>query len=173
MIGDMAKNGDLPSLDQTVRTGVYLHRTIDQVTDALDVMRSAAVPLRVRHGKYAPVVLDILLDYILVARWGEFCDIDFVAVEDWTYGLINQNLDRVPSRISRNLKGMAHHRWLDDYTSHDGLHRVMERMDRRARFESNFSAAAADLDEQQGVLSETLDEVWPVLVAKVEDVVGS
>ncbi len=172
LIGDMVRNGDLASLDHEVRNGVQVHRTIDLVTDEMDVMRRASVPLRKRHGKYAPVVLDILLDYVLVDRWSEFSDMPFRSAQNWTYDLIKENLKRVPPRVGRSLESMAHHRWLEDYTSRGGFVRVMQRMDRRARFDSYFVEAMHDLDEHWQLLSETLDVVWPVLKETVDDLLN-
>ena len=169
MIGDMARNRDLDAVAPAIREGVYVHRKIDSVTDQMPEMRKAAIPLRERHGKYAPVVLDILLDFVLVERWSEFSSVPFTDSEEWTYDLIDRYHNNVPYRIARNLLSMAQHRWLNDYTSREGLVRVMRRMDRRASFNSRFAEAGQDLDEQMDMLSSTLDVIWPELVRTVEE----
>jgi acyl carrier protein phosphodiesterase len=147
LIGDMISNEELKTLSESVRKGVQIHRAIDHHTDNHSSMREVVRLLRPQHRKYAPVVADILLDHVLVLNWGEHSNIDFPDFEKWVYDMIAANFRATPVRIHNQLKGMAQHRWLNQYANLEGLQHVLDRMDRRARFPSDFGLAINDFHE--------------------------
>ena len=163
LIGDMISNKELSSLSEPIHKGVQIHRAIDHHTDNHAAMREVVRLLRPQHRKYAPVVADILLDHVLVLNWEEHSDIDFAGFEEWVYHMIIENLNATPLHLHNRLKSMVQHRWLQQYSSLVGLQYVLDRMDKRARFESDFGTAINDFHthytDMQKALSVLFDDL--------------
>jgi acyl carrier protein phosphodiesterase len=130
-LGDLVRNRDLPALPVAVQEGVRLHRFIDSYTDQHPMVRLGTTRLRPLHGKYAPVVLDVLYDFVLSQNWDRYHS---ESLEDFRAGVYRQLLERkalVPGRLQERLELMVADDWLRHYSSEEGLQAVFERMKRR------------------------------------------
>ena len=151
LIGDMVRPRDLHLLDDSVRYGVMAHRAIDWYVDRHDAMRALTTQLRPAHRKYAPVVLDIVMDYILCTQWNEWPR--NVALPDfltWANQVIEASLLpdtslRVPEYVEYRLTLIRNRGWLRSYQTLDGLRGILRGMDGRSRFPSNFIQGAEDV----------------------------
>ena len=157
LIGDMVRLRDMDALDESTISGIQIHRAIDNFVDNHDASRFLVRKLRRRHGKYAPVVLDIVFDHVLCSHWQSFESQlqlpDFIA---WAYEVIDFGIGSVPDHVSGHLAHMYQFRWFDNYGSADGFAGILRGMDRRARFESNFHMALEDVKENRDLMVRTL-----------------
>lgn len=169
LLGDLLANKLVEELSPVFRHGVTIHRFIDSFTDSHKSLDEARRVLRVRHRKYAPVVLDLLLDYVLVDEWQAYADGTFDAFQGWVYDSISRRSHLIPQSAGIRLQHMAHGRWLNSYNSIDRFQQVLARMDRRARFDSHFGDAVYDLEEHRDVLSASLAGLMPNLQNRVAD----
>ncbi|MFT6810423.1 MAG: acyl carrier protein phosphodiesterase [Saprospiraceae bacterium] len=126
--------------------GYDLHLRIDRYTDAHPGFINAKKKLRTYHKKYAPVVLDILNDHLLSIHWESYYGILF---EDWAVEVYQRLqpflIDTLPPNAHKLLSGLLHHKYLHVYRSQQGIVEVLERMDRRTKFESDFASGADHL----------------------------
>lgn len=65
-IADSLTKSEDSNYQDDVLKGIKLHRAIDSLTDKHTSVRNAVELLRSNHGKYAPVVTDLLWDHILI-----------------------------------------------------------------------------------------------------------
>ena len=146
LVGDFIKARDVIGLPPAMQRGVLVHRKIDTLADSHASVREIVGALRSRHGKYAPVVLDILFDYILCDSWKALdppCSLDdFLG---WSYGVLRYGMPRVPDSVGKRLARMNEYRWFDSYATIAGMRQVLAGMDRRARFPSNFADGIDDI----------------------------
>jgi len=169
LIGDMISNKELHTLPKPIQWGVKIHRAIDHHTDNHSSMLDVVRLLRPQHRKYAPVVADILLDHVLVLNWEEHSNISFTNFEDWVYDTILTHIDVTPTSIHKRLTGMAEHRWLKQYSSLAGLQHVLDRMDKRARFPSDFGSAIRDFQQHQVAMEKALGVLFDDLSNVVKE----
>ena len=163
LMGDMLSNKELTALSEQMQRGVQIHRAIDHHTDNHVSMREVVRLLRPQHRKYAPVVADILLDHVLVLNWEEHSNISFSDFEDWVYDTIEVNMSVIPLQLHHRLKSMVKHRWLQQYSSLSGMQFVLERMDRRAQFPSDFASAIKDFNVHYRAMQNALSTMFPDL----------
>ena len=168
LIGDMINYSEMKEVKGLLRSGVLIHRKIDSFTDGHASMFDIKAELRKRHGKYAPVVLDILLDRILVENWNAYCEDPYESFADWVYAFIAEEMSTVPGRVQSRLERMVEGRWLLDYSSIDRFRRVLEWTDRRARFDSYFAQSLEDLDLLRPQMSIALQELMSDLQPAVQ-----
>jgi len=167
-MGDMLSNKEVALLPQEMRKGVQIHRAIDHHTDNHASMREVVKLLRPQHRKYAPVVADILLDRVLVINWQAYSSVSYEVFEDWVYHTINSHLDVIPAQLHKRLGSMVHHRWLKQYASLEGMQYVLDRMDRRTQFPSDFGSAVKDIPLHYSAMQNALSVLFPDLSSLVQ-----
>ena len=68
-IGDAVKGGNYNLYPEEIRSGILLHREIDNYADHHPLFREAVGMLRGDFGRYAAVLVDIYFDYFLATRF--------------------------------------------------------------------------------------------------------
>ena len=140
-----------------------IHRAIDTFTDNHPEIRQLVHTLRPDHGKYAPVAVDVILDYILTTDWEHYAEIGFDAFAKWVYEVIDEQVHLLPERIQPRVQSMRTHHWLDQYRTKGGMLHVLKRLDQRARFPSRFAESLQDLDRHYPSLKQGLRSFYPDL----------
>ena len=128
-------------LDDQFKDGVELHRKIDKFTDSHDMFVSGRRRLAKHHGKYAPVVLDILYDHLLARNWERYAEQSIEDHAKQTYSFFEKHADVFVENNFIHLPKMISHNFLESYVHEDKVRYVLQQMDKRAKFESNFTSA--------------------------------
>jgi acyl carrier protein phosphodiesterase len=139
--GDFVRSSEMEKFSNRVQQGVLLHREIDEYTDRHPAFLDMVSVLRPYLFRYAPVALDLICDHLLSGKWKDlgskslriFCN-DF-------YSLISHEETIVPKKLFRKIDLMLEHDFLMSTSSEERLFRSLQHMDRRARFDSNFTEA--------------------------------
>lgn len=163
LLGDMIRRSQTTEMPAGLNLGIRLHQEIDSYTDSHPDIRALIDVMRARHGRYAPVTVDILLDHVLVRQWDFHADLPYPAFTQWVYALIPSYIPHIPTQIAQRLQGMVHHRWIDDYGTITKLRDVLIRMDHRASFPSQFLLAMQDIEEHYDMFDATFREFYPEL----------
>ncbi len=144
-------------------TGIKLHRAIDAFTDRHQASAFARTLLRKRHGKYAPVAVDLIWDYYLSKFWHLYSD---ATLEDFTrqqYAIFNKYSEVFPQKLKLRYPRMRESHFLMAYANIDNARNSLRWMDKRARFTSDFEGALKDIaqygDEFEGAFREFFPDV--------------
>lgn len=73
VLGDLVRGADLSMLPPPVERSVRLHRRIDATTDRHPLLAAARARWPAASRRYAPIVLDLLLDHLLALDWARHC----------------------------------------------------------------------------------------------------
>ena len=156
-------------LPASIQKGVDLHRKIDNFTDRHPAFKSAVGMLRPNHGKYAPVVLDILNDHLLAQNWSRFLEVSFTQFEQTVYESFSSQLHHLSGKAHRHVDTLLRYRYLEAYRFREGMLDVLRRMDIRTSFPSNFQSGLDDLENQQDSFNSLFLELMDDLIVLVED----
>lgn len=165
---DFMSNKQVKQLSENQINGVLLHRHIDAYTDIHPMIRKATKRLRPSQSKYAPVVIDIINDYILAKHWKEFHDQDLDVFKHHVYQKIVANVQDLPKKPKDRLTNMSNGDFISSYQSLGGLNYVFERMDNRAKFQSNFTAATKIVQEDETFFTEAFFTFFPDMISKAK-----
>ncbi len=165
---DFISNKQVKLLTDQQVNGVLLHRLIDAYTDVNETVRKSTKRLRTVQGKYAPVVIDIIFDYILAKEWERFHPEGLEVYKQNAYELLLNHLDGFPERARGKVQGMANGDFIRSYESLDGLHYVFERMDKRTKFPSRFRDATEQLRLEEDQFVEDFLLFFPQIKSKVQ-----
>ena len=166
-IADFIRNKEVGHFSSGVQLGIQLHRQIDRYTDNHPEVRKGTRRLQAVHHKYAPVVIDILYDYLLATNWSKYHSDPLEVFCQQVYRLFEDRMDEIPAKLQRNLPTMIENNWLVRYGTWEGLDYTFKRMDQRAKFPSNFKAATQQLKEDLGIYTEEFHRFFPEVNAFV------
>jgi len=151
-----------------ITKGIELHKKIDSSTDNHPRVKEAVLMLREKHGKYAPVVSDIMWDYYLAKNWSLYAN---ESLEDFTcrtYNIFRKYKSQMPARMSNNIDSMIAENFLMRYKTLEGLKISFAYMDRRTKFPSNFVGAVGDIKKHHKTFNTLFKAFFPDLIALVD-----
>lgn len=154
LMGDFMTKKQIADKSSWFQTGYQLHMFIDQFTDNHHVIDEICLIFKEQHGKYTPVVVDIILDYFLYQNWDKFYTNDFNSFEDNIYSILKEKKNLLPEKTSLHVSRLVEGQFLNSYKSIEGLKFVLNRMDIRAKFPSNFINAVDLIEKDYEVIAE-------------------
>lgn len=167
-IADSITNSELGQYPPEIQEGVYLHRKIDTYTDQHPLVRQGARRLRLHHGKYAPVVIDVLYDYLLANHWERYSGTSLPDFAQNVYRIFTKRMSEMPPRLQHSLPKMIAHDWLNNYKTEAGMRFTLSKMDERTRFPSNFADGLKHLMADYDLFAEEFNAFFPEVIAYVD-----
>ena len=138
MIADFIRNKEVENYSTAVQKGIKIHRFIDRYTDNHPEVRKGTRRLQPHHHKYAPVVIDLFYDHLLVYNWKTYSDETIENFSNNMYGVLEKRMEEMPLKLQKRLPNMIASDWLPMYGNEKGMLKVFEMMDRRTKFPSDF-----------------------------------
>lgn len=172
-MADFIRNKEVEKLSPQVKSGIDLHRMIDSFTDNHELVREGTKRLRLQHGKYAPVVIDILYDFILANNWELYNTQTLESFSIQSYEILLKRIDDLPDELARQLPLMIEDDFLLKYRSDAGLKRALLSMDRRAKFPSNFIVASLQLRTEYDLFNNEFNRFFPELINKCKSFIST
>lgn len=160
-------------LDNTILIkGIQLHRRIDQFTDNHTHMVLCRTLLRPGTSKYAPVVMDIFLDFLLFDHWERYCNHPFSEFEHEVYAMLDENLEVLPVRLQTIVREMVDHRWLQTYTTASGRLDVFRRLGHRVSRPEMLKDVLNLYTQHYAVLEGHFSVFFPEMISLTEEITG-
>jgi len=167
-IADFIKIKEVADYSPEIQKGIDLHRQIDTYTDQHPMVKQGVHRLRPHHRKYAPVVLDILYDYILVNNWSRYSGQSINGFAKDMYEILEKRMDELPAKLRKRLPGMIEANWLEAYGTKDGLIFTFQKMDERTSFPSNFVDAFDHMQADYKDFENEFNLFFPELIQYVD-----
>ncbi len=165
---DFLRNKEVKKLEESQINGVLLHRLIDAYTDIHPTVKKSTKRLRSIQGKYAPVVSDIIFDFVLAKHWDQLHPTPLNTFKNQVYERLDKQLHLIPKKTSEKIHHMIRGDFIRSYESIDGIHSVFERMDRRTSFPSKFMEATEQLIQAEQAFTEDFMDFFPMMQAKAQ-----
>lgn len=162
-LADMIKVSDRAGLPSGVLQGINFHHAIDRFTDFHPQVSQSKARIRPWAEKYAPVVMDVYFDLSLALRWERFARIPFDEFQNEVYRLLDEGIPVIPTHLRNRVDQMIEHRWLETYTTWNGLEEVFHRMRHRASKPELLMRSIGPLKNLNLALDSDLELFWPDL----------
>src|SRR5690606_1449397 len=130
-----------------IQRGVVLHRSIDFYTDTHPTVRKSISRLFGTYGHYSGIIVDIVYDHFLAARWKEYSPVPLDIFVSEFYELLQRNYTVLPTPIQQFLPYMIKDNWLLSYASLEGIGRILYQMNERTKRKSKMNFAIVELEE--------------------------
>lgn len=168
-LADFLRKHEQRSLPLAYQSGIELHYAIDSYTDQHPAVRSGVDRLRKKHRKYAPVVHDVLLDYVLAQNWeAYFPDESLTEFTQRMYRIMEAHLPVMPPRLQERIPNMIRHDWLRSYGTLAGIAYTMDRMKNRVSRPEWLDGVVDSLNKDYELLKEEFHVFYP----EIKQVIG-
>jgi acyl carrier protein phosphodiesterase len=163
-IADRVKGKAWENYPARIKTGILLHRSIDEFTDSHEVNRNSSRLLQPYFGKYSSVVTDVMNDHLLAIEWSKFHHLSLEKFINFTYQSILKNEKILPDKSKMMLPYMIQQDWLGSYIHLEGIADVLKRMSKRTPFESGMEKSLQPLTEHFEILQKNFQLFFPELI---------
>lgn len=167
-IGDWVRGRDYENYPQGIKKGILLHRKIDHFTDSHHLVTTAVNLLRPTVGRYAPVAIDVLFDYLIARNWQQYNKIPLALYNQRLYQLLMANKN-IPSQAQSVFAVMIREDWLTKYATEAGIRQSLNGLHRRVKFENNLDKAMDAFLNNESAFEQLFNLYWPQLCDAVNN----
>lgn len=146
-IADHVKGNMIDGFSESIKSGIFLHRAIDEFTDQHPIVAQSKLKLRTEFRKYAPVIVDVFYDHFLARDWEQYHHLALNDFAQNVYSLLENNNSILPERTKYMLNYMKAQNWLVGYAQIEGMEKALSGLARRTNFESKMEFAHIALKE--------------------------
>ena len=154
--GDLLRPKDYLDLDPGIMTGVMKHKIIDTFTDQHPNVEEMVLLFRPGQGKYAPVVADVLMDFILSKFWHAFHTETIEQFSSKVYQMVKTHIHLMPERLNFRIERMLENQWLESCKNRQRMEMTLLMLSRRASFANNIPNAMQPYDANE----QTMDRLF-------------
>lgn len=162
-IADSVKSSQWPLFKESVVKGIKIHHKIDAFTDSHPIVKQTKQRLRPKHGKYSPVIGDIVYDHFLAASFSKYSETPLDVFAQDCYALFHRRWDELPEQVQHMTGYMQSGNWLFNYGNEEGLHKALSGMGRRASFSNKMHLATGDVFANYHDFNEDFNNFFPEL----------
>ena len=137
-LGDFVK-GTEASINERfpgkIAEGIINHRRVDQFTDAHPAVISSIALMKPFSGKFAAIVVDILMDYYLIKHWNKYTSEDFQRFVAKCYASLHKIVEgeQYPERCRHFTGKLIERDAFNVYSTIEGIHEVLCGMNRHLK----------------------------------------
>lgn len=173
LFGEVVRGKDFENFEGDRQKGILLHRQIDTFTDEHDTVKKSTQKFHERYGKYAPVIVDVLYDYILISNWKKFSDDPYSVFVSNCYELFRTHFKEFPSDLQFMVKHLLRHDWFGNYATIDGIRQTLKGISQRSKFKNNISTAVEEMVLYKEELEAEFLEFFPEMIAHCKTFINS
>lgn len=160
-----------------VAKGILLHREIDVYTDTHAIVSLSKDKLREKYRHYSGVIVDMYYDHFLAKNFDQYSEIPLEEFAQNSYKIMQEHWYIIPAKAQNMLHYMIKGNWLANYAKPEGLHRSLQGLSRRTKFDSKLDLAIQDLYEQHDAFESEFHDFFKEIVKHIsqfrEDLINS
>lgn len=173
LLGEVVKGNKYNDYPEDIKKGILLHRAIDTFTDQHDVVKKSTSYFHDSQNKYAPILVDLLYDYILIKQWNKYNSKTFESFTSNCYELFHLNYDNFPHRLQHMLDYLLKHDWFNNYSTLDGIQLTLSGISKRTTFDNNLPYALATMKKYEEEIENDFNIFFPELIAHCKDFIDN
>ncbi len=163
-MGDFVKGKQFEQYDETIASGILLHRLIDEFTDNHEIVTKSKKRFSKKYRHYSGVIVDVAYDHYLAKNWIEVHHEDLLSFTQWVYHTLDQHKAIFPDRFSFMLGYMKRDNWLYHYAELSGIDKALTGMSKRTKFNSKMEMAAVDISKNYEALEADFKSFLPEII---------
>ncbi|MEI6949963.1 ACP phosphodiesterase [Paraflavisolibacter sp. H34] len=141
MISDFVKGNAAQRYPPGIRSGILLHRQIDEFTDQHPVTREAKEVFRPHYRLFSGVITDILFDHFLANDPHCFAPEGLLAFSQEVYRVLEEYSAHLPPHFIQAFAYMKTENWLYQYHTTPAMEKSIRGLVRRSSFFSDSHTA--------------------------------
>lgn len=163
-LGDFTKGSQWASLPPPIQLGILLHRSIDSFTDQHPEIIRAKSLLSSPRRRFAGIIIDVAFDHYLARDWHQFANQPLPLFAEYTYQLLNHQLQFMPVNAQHTFERMSQHNWLVSYRDPATIHRAIDAIANRLSRHTPLHDAGEEFDQHYRELERLFHRFYPQLI---------
>lgn len=169
LYGELVRAKDYIGYKDGIQKGILLHRSIDSFTDSNKTVKNSTALFHKKYGKFAPVIVDVLYDYLLIKNWKKYTDEPFEVFVENCYKLFEQEFNAFSDGLKYIVKHLLEYDWFHKYSNYDGIQETLEGISQRSKFKNNIGEAVKELMLYETQLDTDFNQFFPYLIKHCKD----
>jgi acyl carrier protein phosphodiesterase len=169
ILADFVRGNPDESFAPDIVAGIYMHRRVDVLTDALPEVATAKQWFRPETRRVSPITLDVMWDHFVSRHWSKLSPeielVDFIA---HARASIEPHLPDTPPRFINLNNYLWQERWLERYSDMAFIANVLNGMASRRPKLDALRASWQDLDAHYDELEALFWQFYPRMMALAE-----
>lgn len=168
LMGDFCQGLDLSRLPDAVQAGIWRHRAVDRFTDAAVEVQQAKTLFSKARRRFAPVIIDVLFDHLLLKHWHELEARDFTVLCHDIYQQLWQQRALMPPAMQVTVFSIVQQDWFGSYRQLDNIGLALDRIASRIRFDNQFTGSIEEIRQHLPELETLFMQFYPRLQTHVQ-----
>jgi acyl carrier protein phosphodiesterase len=168
-IADFVKGNVPPDLPDKIRTGIVLHRNIDQFTDDHPIVKKAKYTIDARYGRFRGIMLDIFYDHFLASNFSKYSGQSLEDFSSLVFHSLIHNWQYLPEQVKVMTPNMIKNNWLTGYRNISNIGKALKHIEMRSKKSPDMSSAIEELSDKIEILEESFFLFFPDLIKYADD----
>ena len=151
-----------------ISRGIQLHRMIDSFTDQHQLVAEARELISVPRRRLAGIIIDVAFDFTLCQRWDDHCETGLPQFIEEGYSIIQYGARQLGDSANRLTSRMRQNKWLESYSTLEGMALTFRRMTRRSDAILLLRGAEEEIAARLPEFQALFDQFYPELASRVE-----
>jgi len=113
------------------------------------------------------VIVDVVYDHCLIARWDDYCDQPVEAFLEEVHRSLSPLRDQLPEKTFVHLEALTQWRWIGSYREIEGVAGAITRIGKRLRRPVEFPGLDEALAANRAGFLDDFDRFFPELAAAI------
>ena len=148
LVADRIKGGKISELPDKIKSGIVLHRLIDEFTDNHSSYKKCVRELFPNYRHYSRVIIDMYFDHFLAANWDNFHKTPLKIYSNSFYEKLEKSCFYFNDQVQYFICSLINQKWLEKYSNLKDLKVILKQMEGRTKFPSKLAASTYDLIEK-------------------------
>ena len=148
LVADQIKGNRISELPDKIKSGIVLHRLIDEFTDNHISYKKCVRELFPKYRHYSRVIIDMYFDHFLAANWDNFHKTPLKIYSNSFYEKLEKSCFYFNDQVQYFICNLINQKWLEKYSNLKDLEVILKQMERRTKFPSKLAASTYDLIEK-------------------------
>ena len=148
LVADQIKGNRISELPDKIKSGIVLHRLIDEFTDNHISYKKCVRELFPKYRHYSRVIIDMYFDHFLAANWDNFHKTPLKIYSNSFYEKLEKSCFYFNDQVQYFICNLINQKWLEKYSNLKDLEVILKQMEGRTKFPSKLAASTYDLIEK-------------------------
>ena len=148
LVADQIKGNRISELPDKIKSGIVLHRLIDEFTDNHISYKKCVRELFPKYRHYSRVIIDMYFDHFLATNWDNFHKTPLKIYSNSFYEKLEKSCFYFNDQVQYFICNLINQKWLEKYSNLKDLEVILKQMERRTKFPSKLAASTYDLIEK-------------------------
>lgn len=127
-LGDFANKSIENNFEQSIRSGIFMHRKLDSFTDSNTVFLQSKKRVSPLNRRFAGVLVDMFYDHFLAKNWSEYSTISLEEYAENFYNILKKFSYCLPEKLTKRMPVMIEENWLLSYRETEGIKKSLDRI---------------------------------------------